>query len=131
MFILHFMKVSTENNNNFGYEKITIVVDNIPLISMKTILHKSQTNFITRTIFLRVKWDEIRWNLMTCEGTYTATKTLVEKFLWQFFFLICSRITNNDKICIGSHQYHIKIVFAKKKIWIIKLINKFLSFNEY
>jgi hypothetical protein len=26
------MKVSTENdNNNFGYEKITIVVDNIPL----------------------------------------------------------------------------------------------------
>ena len=28
---LHFMKVSTENDNNFGYEKITIVVDNIPL----------------------------------------------------------------------------------------------------
>jgi hypothetical protein len=26
------MKVSTENDNNFGYEKITIVVDNIPLI---------------------------------------------------------------------------------------------------
>jgi hypothetical protein len=25
------MKVSTENDNNFGYEKITIVVDNIPL----------------------------------------------------------------------------------------------------
>jgi hypothetical protein len=29
---LHFMKVSTENDNNFGYEKITIVVDNIPLM---------------------------------------------------------------------------------------------------
>jgi hypothetical protein len=28
-----FMKVSTENDNNFGYEKITIVVDNIPLIA--------------------------------------------------------------------------------------------------
>jgi hypothetical protein len=28
---LHFMKVSTENDNTFGYEKITIVVDNIPL----------------------------------------------------------------------------------------------------
>ena len=25
------MKVSTENDNNFGYEKIMIVVDNIPL----------------------------------------------------------------------------------------------------
>ena len=24
------MKVSTENDNNFGYETITIVVDNIP-----------------------------------------------------------------------------------------------------
>ena len=26
------MKVSTENDNNFGYEQISIVVDNIPLI---------------------------------------------------------------------------------------------------
>ena len=26
------MKVSTENDNNFGYEKITIVVDNMSLI---------------------------------------------------------------------------------------------------
>jgi hypothetical protein len=25
------MKVRTENDNNFGYEKITILVDNIPL----------------------------------------------------------------------------------------------------
>ena len=31
VFNLHFMKVSTENDNNFGYEKITIVVDNMPL----------------------------------------------------------------------------------------------------
>jgi hypothetical protein len=27
------MKVSTENDNKLGYEKITIVVDNIPLIN--------------------------------------------------------------------------------------------------
>jgi hypothetical protein len=32
------MKVSTENDNNFGYEKITIVVDNIPLSDILTIL---------------------------------------------------------------------------------------------
>jgi hypothetical protein len=28
---LYFMKVSTEIDNNFGYEKITPLVDNIPL----------------------------------------------------------------------------------------------------
>ena len=28
---LHFMKVSTENDNNFRYEKIKILVDNMPL----------------------------------------------------------------------------------------------------
>jgi hypothetical protein len=31
VFNLHFMKVSMENDNNFGYEKITILVDNMPL----------------------------------------------------------------------------------------------------
>jgi hypothetical protein len=35
VFNLHFMKVSTENDNNFGYEKIRQLVDNIPL-SLKT-----------------------------------------------------------------------------------------------
>ena len=29
------MKISTENDNNFGYEKITILVDNIPLKGKK------------------------------------------------------------------------------------------------
>jgi hypothetical protein len=29
------MKVSTENDNNFGYEKITIVVENITLTTTK------------------------------------------------------------------------------------------------
>ena len=28
---IHFMKVSTENDNNFGHEKNMIVVDNMPL----------------------------------------------------------------------------------------------------
>jgi hypothetical protein len=32
LFNLHFMKVSTEIDNNFGYEKITQLVDNIRLI---------------------------------------------------------------------------------------------------
>jgi hypothetical protein len=31
VFNLHFMKVSTEIDNNFGYEKNTQLVDNIPL----------------------------------------------------------------------------------------------------
>ena len=31
VFNLHFMKVTMENDNNFGYEKITILVDNMPL----------------------------------------------------------------------------------------------------
>jgi hypothetical protein len=31
------MKVSTENDNNFGYEKNIIVVDNIPLINQITL----------------------------------------------------------------------------------------------
>jgi hypothetical protein len=30
VFNLHFMKVSTENDNNFGYEKIMVLVDNMP-----------------------------------------------------------------------------------------------------
>jgi hypothetical protein len=29
------MKFSTENNNNFGYEKITILIDNIPLSNFR------------------------------------------------------------------------------------------------
>jgi hypothetical protein len=31
VFNLHFMKVSTEIDNKFGYEKITQLVDNVPL----------------------------------------------------------------------------------------------------
>jgi hypothetical protein len=35
VFNLYFMKVSTEIDNNFGYEKITQLVDNIPLNKYK------------------------------------------------------------------------------------------------
>jgi hypothetical protein len=38
------MKVSTENDNNFGYEKITIVVDNIIDLSE------------AKSIFMPVAW---------------------------------------------------------------------------
>jgi hypothetical protein len=41
VFNLHFMTVSTENNNNFGYEKITIVVDNISLSIHEPLLIKN------------------------------------------------------------------------------------------
>ena len=36
------MKVSMENDNNFGYEKITIVIDNIPL---KYVLNSNDQQF--------------------------------------------------------------------------------------
>ena len=40
------MKVSTENDNNFGYEKITIVVDNIPLNNELPTPHLSFTALV-------------------------------------------------------------------------------------
>ena len=44
------MKVNTENNKNFGYEKIKIVVDNIPVTGIKKynteLFHKPTTNAI-------------------------------------------------------------------------------------
>jgi hypothetical protein len=50
------MKVSTENDNNFGYEKITILVDNIPLSKQKIkIFFKKHDNLdkpINNTWFL-------------------------------------------------------------------------------
>jgi hypothetical protein len=37
------MKISTENDNNFGYEKIAIVVDNIPLNLWRSVLFVEET----------------------------------------------------------------------------------------
>ncbi|CAB9538617.1 hypothetical protein BROOK1789B_86, partial [Bathymodiolus brooksi thiotrophic gill symbiont] len=41
------MKVSTENDNNFGYEKITIVVDNIPLTPGCIYTKMCQLSYVT------------------------------------------------------------------------------------
>ena len=43
---LHFMKVSTEIDNNFGYEKITQLVDNIPLSIIDVIVFFSHKTLI-------------------------------------------------------------------------------------
>jgi hypothetical protein len=56
VFNLHFMKVSTENDNNFGYEKITIVVDNIPLRIDQTCLRIDQVNCFSELLFGRLLW---------------------------------------------------------------------------
>ena len=42
MFNLHFIKVSTENDNNFEYEKILILVDNMPLTDDKSKTHSDE-----------------------------------------------------------------------------------------
>jgi hypothetical protein len=46
------MKVSTENDNNFGYEKITILVDNIPLSNI----------LVIKIIVVSFDWDDSRLN---------------------------------------------------------------------
>ena len=48
------MKVSTENDNNFGYEKITIVVDNMPLSNR--VLYSVHINGVDEGDTL--KWQE-------------------------------------------------------------------------
>ena len=42
------MKVSTENDNNFGYEKITILVDNIPLRKLLNNRRKTSSKIIKK-----------------------------------------------------------------------------------
>ena len=60
------MKVSTENNKNFGYEKIKIVVDNIPVTGIKKynteLFHKPTTNAIfVHKIYIYHLWYSINW----------------------------------------------------------------------
>jgi hypothetical protein len=57
VFDLHFMKVSTENDNNLGYKKITIMVDNMPLIEVTT------------------------WTGLT-QCTMSGIFVVIEKYLW-------------------------------------------------
>jgi hypothetical protein len=52
VFNLHFMKVSSENDNNFGYEKNTIVVDNIPLSKETLSGNYREVNKNVKNIFL-------------------------------------------------------------------------------
>jgi hypothetical protein len=54
VFNLHFMKVSTEIDNNFGYEKIMQLVDNIPLRESDTLLIFKVTgsNFLPHNILV-------------------------------------------------------------------------------
>jgi hypothetical protein len=54
------MKVSTENDNNFGYEKITILVDKMPLSKEK--LTRYDYNL---TIMKSDHWNEIAYNILT------------------------------------------------------------------
>jgi hypothetical protein len=46
------MKVSSENDNNFGYEKNTIVVDNIPLSKETLSGNYREVNKNVKNIFL-------------------------------------------------------------------------------
>ena len=48
------MKISTENDNNFGYEKITILVDNIPLI-----IRKNMIDWLIDWLILNVNFSSI------------------------------------------------------------------------
>ena len=56
------MKVSTENNNNFGYEKITIFVDNMPLnsefidIKIIKIGHELTSRYIFQKLLFFMKY---------------------------------------------------------------------------
>ena len=54
------MKVSTEIDNNFGYEKITQLVDNIPLISQFDILyqHRNGKNHTNADALSRRRQEE-------------------------------------------------------------------------
>jgi len=44
------MKVRTENDNNFGHEKITILVDNMPVIKIKTSSNVSCNYIVIRSL---------------------------------------------------------------------------------
>ena len=48
------MKVSTENDNNFGYEKITILVDKMPLKEVKCIKKNSMTRHEKGDLLIQV-----------------------------------------------------------------------------
>jgi hypothetical protein len=71
------MKVSTENDNNFGYEKITILVDNIPLTLFYRSIHDIKEHNKCR-IYVGDQLD--RWNELK-EVLHVQTHAEVAKIL--------------------------------------------------
>jgi hypothetical protein len=71
------MKVSTEIDNNFGYEKITQLVDNIPLSKMRQMSKIQRVHQITVS------------SILLCSTHYCVQLfTLSRKILCQHLFLI-------------------------------------------
>jgi hypothetical protein len=59
------MKVSTENDNNIGYEKITILVDNMPLRTLGQKITKNALLLIIAKNLMDNSWKKVRlWCLM-------------------------------------------------------------------
>jgi hypothetical protein len=52
-----FMKFSTENDNNFGYEKIRILVDNMPLINVISGIRCADSLNINRLVLRNVTYN--------------------------------------------------------------------------
>jgi hypothetical protein len=77
------MKVSTENDNNFGYEKITILVDNIPLTQKYNFIHvlKKGKGHLSEKINLHCEHmsDNISGHLSSL--THSLTCKVLHKFV--------------------------------------------------
>jgi hypothetical protein len=69
------MKVSTEIDNNFGYEKITQLVDNIPLTT-STILH--QQNMLIQSLTLYTLNNCSIWCWWKTVEVYKIAKMYIE-----------------------------------------------------
>ena len=69
------MKVSTEIDNNFGYEKITQLVDNIPLSND----HWLRSSYISNRHQKHKPGDELSNNLSTADWAHIFQWFLVRK----------------------------------------------------
>jgi hypothetical protein len=95
------MKVSTENDNNFGYEKITILVDNIPL---------TKINCITLKIHSKADNSVFQYS--------NANDMRVTQDLNSFGEIIAhAQCSVDEKIYIYIFRvYHIRIIATKKLV---------------
>jgi hypothetical protein len=55
------MKVSTEIDNNFGYEKITQLVDNIPLTFLSSLVLFAPKISEKKSEMFKVNWHRRQW----------------------------------------------------------------------